>query len=131
KDGRSEGFKAWEKANADLLRSISKWLGRIVLVLTVVILLMSNPAGWLVAVALLASVALLAVDTMLAVAGEGSWFDVALSALGVLTLGLGPLLKGLGSIARSGSLFRLGAGRGISTTLSTIASRFSNSGVFG
>ncbi len=131
KDGRFEGFKAWVKKHADLLREISKWLGRIVLVLTVVILLMSNPAGWLVAVALIASVALLAVDTMLAVAGEGSWFDVALSALGVLTLGLGPLLKGLGSIARTGALTRLGAQRGLSASLSTLASRFSNSGVFG
>ena len=77
KDGRFEGFKAWVKANAGWLKELSKWLGRIVLVLAIAILILSNPAGWLIALAVLGSIALLAVDTMLAVAGEGSWGDVA------------------------------------------------------
>src|SRR5690606_26955954 len=92
--------------------------------------IVSGPAGWLVAVALLASVALLAVDVALAIVGEGSWFDVAMSALGVLTLGAGPALLRAGRLVRSGSLFKLGSSRGLSSALSTLASRFSNVGLF-
>jgi len=131
KDGRFEGFKAWVRANADLLREISKWLGRIVLVLAVAIVLLSNPAGWLVAAALLASVALLAVDSMLAVAGEGSWTDVAFSALGVLTLGAGSLLGKVARFGRSLTLFKAGNQQGLRAGMQALRNSFNNPGLRG
>lgn len=131
KDGWFEGFKAWVKAHADILREISKWLGRIVLVLAVVILLVSNPAGWLIAVALIAGAALLLVDTALAAAGEGSWFDVALDVIGLVTLGLGPALGGLARLGRTGTLFKAGLSTGRTSALTSFRSAFNGRGLLG
>lgn len=130
KDGRFEGFKAWVKKHAELLRTIAQILTAIVVILSVIILLVSNPAGWLVAIAMIASVALLATQVALAVAGEGSWSDVALTALGIVTLGAARPLAALGRFARSSSLFRLGSGRGIAAALSRFTSGFSATGRF-
>ncbi len=130
KDGRFEGFKAWVKAHADILREISKWLGRIVLVLAVVILLVSNPAGWLIAVALIAGAALLAVDTALAIAGEGSWFDVALDVVGLATLGLGPALGSLARLGRTGTLFKAGVSTGRTSAATALRAAFNGRGLF-
>ncbi|HET6561427.1 MAG TPA: hypothetical protein VFG72_06100 [Marmoricola sp.] len=131
KDGRFEGFKAWVKANATWLRTLSTWLGRIVFALAVVIVLLSNPLGWLVAIALLAGVALLTVDTLLAVGGEGSWTDVAFSALGVLTLGAGSVAGKLAGFGRSLTLTRAGRRQGLRAGMRTLRSAFNNPGLRG
>lgn len=106
KDGRFEALKAWVKEHAELLRKISEILGAIVLVLAVAIFIISNPAGWLVGLAILAGALLLAVDSLLAVAGEGSWGAVALDVLGLATLGLGSLVGKLAQGARSLSILK-------------------------
>ena len=130
KDGRFEGFKAWVKANADLLREISKWLGRIVLVLTVIVLIVgSGGAAFILLVA--ASVALLAVDTVLAIAGEGSWTDVAFSALGVLTLGTGGLLARMARSGRAVTAARAGRAQGFRSGMQTLRNAFNNPGLRG
>lgn len=131
KDGRFEGFKAWVKANAGWLKELSKWLGRIVLVLAIAILILSNPAGWIIALAVLGSIALLAVDTMLAVAGEGSWGDVALDVLGVVTLGAGSLIGKLAKAGRSMTLFRAGNQQGVRAGMQTLRNAFNNPGLRG
>src|SRR5690606_11074312 len=104
---------------AELLREISKWLGRIVLVLTVIVLIVgSGGAAFFLLVA--ASVALLVVDTVLAVAGEGSWTDVAFSALGVLTLGTGGLLARMARSGRAVTAARAGRAQGFRSGMQTL-----------
>lgn len=131
KDGRFEGIKSWVKDHADLLRTISKWLGRIVLVLAVVIMLLSNPAGWLLLIAAAASVLLLAVDTLLAASGEGSWGDVAFDVVGVLTLGTGSLAGKLAKFGRSMSLFKAGRLAGFSKMGESLRAAFNGRGILG
>lgn len=130
KDGRFEGFKAWVRANADLLRSISTWLGRIVLVITVAILIFGS-GGLLLFAAVALGLALLTVDTVLAVAGEGSWTDVAFSALGVLTLGTGSLLGRLARSGRAVTAARAGRAQGLRSGMQTLRNSFNNPGLRG
>lgn len=131
KDGRFEGLKSWVKDHAELLKNISTWLGRIVLVLAVLIILLSNPAGWVILVAAIAALALLAVDAALAWAGEGSWADVAFDVLGVATLGTGALVGKLAKFGRSMTLFKAGNVRGLQAAGSSLRAAFNGSGFFG
>ncbi|MGL5810519.1 MAG: hypothetical protein ACRCYQ_11290 [Nocardioides sp.] len=131
KDGWFDGFKAWVQANAGWLKELSTWLGRLVLVLAVVILLVSNPAGWLMALALISSLALLAVDAALASAGEGSWADVAFDVIGVLTLGGGAVLGKAARFGRSVTLTTGGVQHGTRSGLQTLRNAFNNPGVRG
>lgn len=131
KDGRFEGIKSWVKDHADLLRNISTWLGRIVLVLAVLIILLSNPAGWVILAAVIAAGLLLAVDAALAWAGEGSWADVAFDVLGVATLGTGALVGKLAKFGRSMTLFKAGNIRGVQAAGSSLRAAFNGSGFFG
>lgn len=130
KDGHFEGVKAWVKKHAAVLKEISKWLGRIAIVLAVAIVLLSNPAGWIVIAAALAAGALLVVDTLLAMAGEGSWTDVALDVVGVLTLGAGKLLGGVVKAGRSLTLLKAGHGEGVTAALSALRLAFNGTGRF-
>lgn len=130
KDGRFEGVKAWVKKHADILRAIAQILGAIVLVLAVAIVLLSNPAGWLVLAAIVAGAALLTVDTLLALAGEGSWGDVAWDVVGLLTLGTGALL---GKLVRGGRFLTLlkGGSAGGRAAFRGTRAAFNSSGRFG
>lgn len=131
KDGRFDGIKSWVKDHADMLKAISTWLGRIVLVLAIAIVLLSNPAGWLILAAAIAAVALLAVDTLLAASGEGSWADVAFDALGVVTLGAGSLAGKMAKFGRSLTLLKAGSTRGIQAGSNSLRAAFNGTGVFG
>lgn len=131
KDGRFEGIKSWVKDHVELLKNISKWLGRIVLVLAVVILLLSNPAGWLIGLAALGAVGLLAVDSLLAASGEGSWGDVALDVVGVLTLGTGAIAGKLVKFGRSLTLFKAGRTAGVSKMGESLRAAFNGRGLTG
>lgn len=131
KDGRFEGLKSWVKDHADMLREISKWLGRIVFVLALAIILLSNPAGWLLIAAVLAAGALLVVDTMLASAGEGSWTNVAFDAVGLLTFGAGSLAGKVARFGRSMTLFKAGNAQGLKAANSSLRSAFTGSGLVG
>jgi hypothetical protein len=131
KDGWFDGFKAWVRANASWLKELSTWLGRLVLVLAVVIVLLSNPAGWLIALALISSLALLAVDAALASAGEGSWADVAFDVIGVVTLGGGSMLGKVARFGRSMTLTGAGGRAGVSAARQTLRAAFDNPGLRG
>ncbi len=131
KDGRFEAIKAWVKEHADLLRKISEILGAIVLVLALVIFIVSNPAGWVIGLALLAGTLLLAVDVLLAASGEGSWGDVALDVFGLATLGMGSIA---GKLARFGRTLSISKGTnlaGLRGFASSLRSTFNGSGPLG
>lgn len=131
KDGRFESIKAWVKDHADLLRKISEILGAIVLVLALVIFIVSNPAGWVIGLALLAGTLLLAVDVLLAMSGEGSWADVALDVFGIATLGMGSVA---GKLARFGRTLSISKGTnmaGLRGFASSLRATFNGSGPLG
>jgi hypothetical protein len=96
KDGTWDKFKDWVHDNAGWM---NKWLNRIGWIATICGTL-SLFVGWIPVVGqalagLLGSIALVATlislvgHVALALAGEGSWFDVVLDVVGVATLGVG------------------------------------------
>lgn len=131
KDGRFDDLKAWIKDHAAILKAISKWLGRIALLVTIAIVLMSNPLGWMVLLAALSSIALLAVDSAPAWAGEGSWTAVAFDVVAVATLGTGAVFSKMARFGRSFSLFKAGNARGISAARSAYRAATQGNGAFG
>ncbi|MCL3819508.1 hypothetical protein [Aeromicrobium wangtongii] len=131
KDGRFEAVKAWVKEHAKLLSIVSQILGAIVIVLAVAILLLSNPAGWLILAAVVAGALLLTVDALLAASGVGSWADVALDILGLATLGVGSLVGKLAKSARSLSIFKGTGAAGLRGFGASLRAAFNGSGTFG
>lgn len=125
KDGAFDGVKAWVREHAHILKAIAQILGAIVLVLAVAIVLLSNPAGWMVIAAFVAGAALLAVDVLLAASGEGSWSDVAFDVLGLATFGLGTIA---GKLARGGRFLTLlrGGNRAGASAARTTRAAFNN-----
>lgn len=131
KDGRFDGLKSWIKDHAAMLKAISKILGAIALIVAIAIILISNPAGWLILIAALSSIALLAVDSALAWAGEGSWTDVAFDVVGVATLGAGSVFGKMARFGRSASLLKAGNSRGISAARSSFRAATHGKGLLG
>lgn len=95
KDSRWDKFKNWVSEHADLLRAISEIARIIATVLSTIALVISfipvldflTPV--LLGLAALASLVSLAANLMLALAGEGSWLDVAVDLFAVVTFGYG------------------------------------------
>lgn len=81
-------FSNWVSEHADILKEIAKVLQAIVAVLAVICLLIPG-VDLLIIAALAVTALLLLVHTMLAATGNGSWVDVGLDILGLLTLGMG------------------------------------------
>ncbi|MGW0736226.1 putative T7SS-secreted protein [Streptomyces sp. NPDC002851] len=96
KDSGWDKFTNWVSENADILKAISKWAGRIAAVFgTLAVLVNFIPvigqalSAVFGAIALVAGIVSLASNLLLALAGEGSWVDVALDVVGVATFGIG------------------------------------------
>lgn len=102
-DGLGNSFwdriQAFVSNYADVLREVAKWAGRVALVLgaiALVIVLLSNPAGWVVLIgslatlgAALATTVSLVANSGLAMSNNGSWTAVAFDAVALATFGVG------------------------------------------
>jgi hypothetical protein len=88
RDSRWDKFKSWVTDNSGWLKTLAKVLGDIVAVLAVLCLLIPGVDLLLIA-ALALTAMLLVIHTMLAATGNGSWIDVAIDVVGLLTLGWG------------------------------------------
>lgn len=92
----------WVRENSSILDSIATWCGNIAAVLGVVALILSATGILAPLGAVLAGLAIgltavsLVINTALAMAGEGSWLDVAFDVVGLLSFGLGRVaIKGV------------------------------------
>lgn len=120
--------RKWIHDHADLLKMIADVLTWIATIVIVAIVLLSNPAGWLILVAMIATGLALAIHTALAANGDGSWTDVALDAFALVTMGAGELLS---SGARGALALKEGS-VAFSDTVSTARAAFGEaSGFFG
>ena len=106
--------------NDDALKDHHHWWDVVVKIMKIVVELMNYAvlvlalaalvcgAGWILVAIVALSIAILAIDTTLAVTGNGSWLDVGIDAVGVLTLGVGTAAsKGAEMAAKSAT--RIGA----------------------
>ncbi|AJE84232.1 hypothetical protein SLNWT_3856 [Streptomyces albus] len=96
KDGRWDKFKDWVHDNKGWIDEVLKWSGRIATIcggLSLVVgwipVIGQALAGILGTIALIATAVSLVGHLALALAGEGSWFDVAMDVVGLATLGIG------------------------------------------
>ncbi|QKW09394.1 hypothetical protein HUT18_26400 [Streptomyces sp. NA04227] len=96
KDGRWDKFKDWVHDNKGWIDEVLKWSGRIATVCGTLSLFVGwipiigqALAGILGTIALIATAVSLVGHLALALAGEGSWFDVAMDVVGLATLGIG------------------------------------------
>lgn len=112
KNHRFDGMRKWVHDHADLLKFIADVLTFIATILIVAVLLLSNPAGWLIIVAMVATALAMVIHTTLAAQGDGSWVDVGLDAFALLTLGGGGTASLLARGARSTRLALAGFGEG-------------------
>ncbi|RBY97114.1 hypothetical protein DQ237_05920 [Blastococcus sp. TF02-8] len=78
--------------HADFLKFIADVLTWVATGLAIAVLLLSNPAGWIVLAAALLTAGALLIHTALAANGDGSWVDVGADVFALLTLGAGKLL---------------------------------------
>jgi hypothetical protein len=81
-------LSGWISDHVDLLKELASILQDVVAVLAVLCLLIPG-VNVLILLAMLATAALLVIHTMLADTGNGSWIDVAIDVVGLLTLGVG------------------------------------------
>lgn len=133
KNHRFDGLRKWVHDHADLLKFIADVLTFIATVLIVAVLLLSNPAGWLIIVAMIATGLAMVIHTTLAAQGDGSWVDVALDAFALLTMGGGATASLLARGARSTRLVLAGFEEGSAAfSRATAAARtaFSEAGLF-
>ncbi|MFF3488119.1 putative T7SS-secreted protein [Streptomyces sp. NPDC002701] len=96
KDGGWDKFKDWVHDNADWMKTWIDRLGWVATICGTLSLLVGwipvigqALAGILGTIALLATLVSLVGHLVLALAGEGSWFDVALDVVGLATFGIG------------------------------------------
>ncbi|MEV6884911.1 putative T7SS-secreted protein [Streptomyces sp. NPDC051135] len=115
KDGTWDKFKDWVNDNAGWIETVlqvSGWVaticGTLALMVGWIPIIGQALAGVLGTVALAATLVSLVGHTLMALAGKGSWFDVALDVVGLATLGVGrAALAG----AKGASAAAQGAGR--------------------
>jgi len=88
RDSRWDKFKSWVTDNSRWLKTLASVLGDIVAALAVICLFIPGIDLLLIAAIALTAM-LLVVHTMLAATGNGSWLDVAIDVIGILTLGVG------------------------------------------
>ncbi|MFF4748331.1 putative T7SS-secreted protein [Streptomyces sp. NPDC002514] len=115
KDGTWDKFKGWVHDNSGWINEVLTWTGWIATVCGTLALVVGwipvvgqVLAGVLGTIALAATLVSLVGHTLLALAGEGSWFDVALDVVGLATLGIG---RGALAGAKGASLAAKGLGR--------------------
>ncbi|MET8895022.1 putative T7SS-secreted protein [Streptomyces albogriseolus] len=122
KDGAWDKVKNWVHDNAGWMKTaldVASWVatvcGTLALLVGWIPVLGPVLAGALGTVALAATLFSLAGHTLLAMAGEGSWFDVALDVVGIATLGIGrgALAAAKGATAAAQSLGRQAAARAL------------------
>ncbi|MGH3871889.1 MAG: DUF6531 domain-containing protein [Pseudonocardiaceae bacterium] len=124
KDSRWDKFKNWVHEHADLLKAIAEIAQIVATVLGTLALIVSfipvlnflTPA--LLVLATLASGVALVCHLMLAMAGEGSWLDVAVDVFAVVTLGFGAkaaMARPVKNLAKCGDPIDVAAGRVILT----------------
>ncbi|WP_328670780.1 putative T7SS-secreted protein [Streptomyces sp. NBC_00328] len=96
KDGTWDKFKDWVHDNAGWITEFLNWAGWIATICGTLSLMVGwipvigqALAGILGSIALLATIVSLLGHVLLALAGEGSWFDVALDVVGIATMGIG------------------------------------------
>lgn len=96
KDGTWDKFKDWVHDNADIISKVADiagWIatacGTLSLLVGWIPVIGQALAGILGTIALIATVVSLVAHLMLALAGEGSWFDVAMDVVGLATFGIG------------------------------------------
>lgn len=115
KDSTWDKFKHWVDDHSRLISDICNVLGWIATICAVVALFVPG-LNILVAIALGATLLSLIGHTMLASAGDGSWFDVGLDAFALVTLGAGGLAaegasageRGLEAGLKGGAAIRAG-----------------------
>lgn len=83
-----DSFSHWVSEHADFLKEVGKILGYIAAGLAILCLLIPG-VDLLMLAAMAVTAMMLAVHTMLAATGNGSWLDVGLDVLGLATLGMG------------------------------------------
>lgn len=105
KDSFWDKFKDFVHSVAGVLDAIADILGYIAAALVIVSLFI--PGLNLITLAVIVGVAALAIHTLLAATGNGSWLDVALDVFALATMGaggaLGGLAKGAGKVALRGA----------------------------
>ncbi|MFD4410386.1 putative T7SS-secreted protein [Streptomyces sp. NPDC058251] len=96
KDSRWDKFKDWVHDNAGWINKIlnvAGWVATICGTLSLLVgwipIVGQALAGILGSIALVATIISLVGHVLLALAGEGSWFDVALDVVGLATMGIG------------------------------------------
>jgi hypothetical protein len=112
KNHRFDGFRKWVHDHAGMLKFIADVLTFIATIAIVAVLVLSNPAGWVVGIAFVATLAAMLIHTTLARQGDGSWVDVGLDAFALVTLGGGAAAGALARGARSARLVVAGFGDG-------------------
>jgi len=88
RDSRWDKFKSWVTDNAGWLKTLASVLGDIVAALAFLCLLIPV-VDLLILAAIALTAVLLAIHTMLATTGNGSWLDVVIDVIGLVTLGWG------------------------------------------
>ncbi|GAA4124717.1 hypothetical protein GCM10022215_32600 [Nocardioides fonticola] len=85
--------------HASFLKLIADVLTWVATALVIAVVLLSNPAGWMVLAAMALTAAAMVIHTVLAANGDGSWMDVAIDAFAVLTMGAGALFSSTARVA--------------------------------
>ncbi|MFF8934856.1 putative T7SS-secreted protein [Streptomyces paradoxus] len=122
KDGAWDKFKDWVNDNSGWIEKVlevSGWVsticGTLALMVGWIPIVGQVLAGVLGTIALVATLISLVGHTLLALAGKGSWFDVALDIVGIATLGIGrgALAGAKGASAAAKSLGRSARARAL------------------
>ncbi len=106
KDSRWDKFKDWVHGFAGVLDFLCDLAGILAAIIMVICIFIPGP-GWLVAIALGATLFALAGHGLLAATGNGSWLDVAFDAVALLTMGLGGKALKLAASGRSALLSQM------------------------
>lgn len=111
KDSRWDKFKNWVHGFAGVLDFLCDLAGILAAIIMVVCIFIPGP-GWLVALALGATIFALAGHSLLAATGNGSWLDVAFDAVSLVTMGMGGRALKLAASSRTALLAEVGAREG-------------------
>lgn len=117
KDSTWDKVKAFVGKIAPFLDALADLLGYIALALIVISLFI--PGLNILTALIILGVTALALRTLLAATGNGSWMDVAFEVVGLLTLGAGKAFSVMAKASRGGLLTRMGLGAGFKGGLAT------------
>lgn len=114
--------------HADFLKLVADVLTYVATAIVIAVLLLSNPAGWLVLAAMALTAGAMLIHGALAANGDGSWVDVGLDAFALVTMGGGKLLT---TGARTALAAREGLATWARTTTAARNALAEQSGLFG